>query len=56
MYIFDVTKQPARPDTDGVSRPDMKLVGHDKEGFAPPPPPPSPISSESACDRPVASR
>uniref|UniRef100_A0A7S0E291 Histone-binding protein RBBP4-like N-terminal domain-containing protein n=1 Tax=Hanusia phi TaxID=3032 RepID=A0A7S0E291_9CRYP len=33
VFVFDYTKQPAKPDTDGVCSPDLKLVGHDKEGY-----------------------
>ena len=32
VFVFDYTKQPSKPDTDGVCSPDLKLVGHDKEG------------------------
>eukprot|EP00286_Rhodomonas_abbreviata_P007315 CAMPEP_0181341408 /NCGR_PEP_ID=MMETSP1101-20121128/30396_1 /TAXON_ID=46948 /ORGANISM="Rhodomonas abbreviata, Strain Caron Lab Isolate" /LENGTH=422 /DNA_ID=CAMNT_0023452687 /DNA_START=22 /DNA_END=1290 /DNA_ORIENTATION=+ len=33
VYVFDCTTQPAKPDTDGKCKPDMKLCGHDKEGY-----------------------
>jgi WD40 repeat protein len=33
VYLFDRTKHPSVPNSDGVCTPDMKLVGHSKEGY-----------------------
>lgn len=33
VLVFDINAQPERPSTDGVCRPDLKLTGHDKEGY-----------------------
>ena len=32
VYIFDLTKHPSRPLTEGVCNPELKLRGHTKEG------------------------
>lgn len=32
VYIFDRTKHASVPSSDGLCNPDMKLVGHSKEG------------------------
>ncbi|KAI8814597.1 WD40-repeat-containing domain protein [Cladochytrium replicatum] len=33
VYVFDRTKHPSQPPTDGVCTPDVKLMGHTKEGY-----------------------
>jgi histone-binding protein RBBP4 len=33
VYVFDYTKHPSKPDSDGVCKPEFKLLGHKKEGF-----------------------
>jgi len=33
VYIFDRTKHTSTPSSDGICRPDLKLVGHSKEGY-----------------------
>eukprot|EP00288_Rhodomonas_lens_P016451 CAMPEP_0177717134 /NCGR_PEP_ID=MMETSP0484_2-20121128/14870_1 /TAXON_ID=354590 /ORGANISM="Rhodomonas lens, Strain RHODO" /LENGTH=417 /DNA_ID=CAMNT_0019229189 /DNA_START=23 /DNA_END=1276 /DNA_ORIENTATION=- len=33
VLVFDYSTQPGKPDTDGVCKPEMKLCGHDKEGY-----------------------
>lgn len=33
VYIFDRTKHPSTPSPDGICSPDLKLVGHSKEGY-----------------------
>jgi len=33
VFIFDRTKHPSEPERDGVCRPDIELVGQEKEGF-----------------------
>jgi histone-binding protein RBBP4 len=33
VYVFDETKQPAKPPTDGSCTPLLKLTGHTKEGY-----------------------
>ena len=33
VYIFDRTKHTSVPDPSGVCNPDIKLVGHQKEGY-----------------------
>lgn len=32
VYLFDRTKHASVPSADGACNPDMKLVGHSKEG------------------------
>ena len=32
VFIFDRTKHPSEPEKDGVCRPDVELVGQEKEG------------------------
>lgn len=34
VFVFDKSKHPLKPHPDGVCRPDIKLVGHTKEGYA----------------------
>jgi WD40 repeat protein len=33
IYIFDRTKHTSTPSSDGICRPDLKLVGHTMEGY-----------------------
>jgi histone-binding protein RBBP4 len=33
VFVFDETKQPAKPPTDGACTPLLKLTGHTKEGY-----------------------
>ncbi|KAJ1919959.1 Histone acetyltransferase type B subunit 2 [Mycoemilia scoparia] len=33
VFIFDRTRHPSNPPNDGICRPDIKLVGHTKEGY-----------------------
>jgi WD40 repeat protein len=33
VFIFDYTKHPSKPPTDGICRPDLRLKGHKKEGY-----------------------
>lgn len=33
VYIFDRTKHTSQPDPSGICNPDLKLVGHSKEGY-----------------------
>ena len=33
VYIFDYTKHPSKPPSDGRCTPDMRLLGHQKEGY-----------------------
>ncbi|KAJ2545153.1 Histone acetyltransferase type B subunit 2 [Coemansia sp. RSA 1933] len=33
VFIFDRTRHPSNPSSDGVCRPDIKLVGHTREGY-----------------------
>ncbi|PVU89940.1 hypothetical protein BB561_005105 [Smittium simulii] len=33
VYVFDRTKHPSIPNTDGICRPEIKLIGHTKEGY-----------------------
>ncbi|KAJ1495862.1 histone-binding protein RBBP4 or subunit C of CAF1 complex-domain-containing protein [Baffinella frigidus] len=33
VLVFDINAQPDKPSTDGICRPDLKLTGHDKEGY-----------------------
>jgi hypothetical protein len=33
VYIFDRTKHSSVPNPDGICSPDLKLVGHAKEGY-----------------------
>ncbi|KAJ2160904.1 Histone acetyltransferase type B subunit 2 [Coemansia sp. RSA 552] len=33
VFIFDRTRHPSSPSSDGVCRPDIRLVGHSKEGY-----------------------
>ena len=33
VLVFDETKQPAKPPTDGACTPLLKLTGHTKEGY-----------------------
>jgi len=33
VYIFDYTKHPSKPLSDGKCNPDMRLLGHKKEGY-----------------------
>ena len=35
VYIFDRTKHTSTPNADGVCRPDIRLEGHDAEGYDP---------------------
>lgn len=34
VFVFDKSKHPAKPHADGVCRPDLRLSGHTKEGYA----------------------
>lgn len=33
VYIFDRSRHASTPSSDGICRPDIKLVGHEKEGY-----------------------
>jgi len=33
VYVFDYTKHPSKPDSNGKCQPDYKLTGHTKEGY-----------------------
>ena len=33
VLVFDYTKHPSRPDSGGKSLPDLRLKGHEKEGY-----------------------
>ncbi|KAJ2588062.1 Histone acetyltransferase type B subunit 2 [Coemansia sp. RSA 1722] len=33
VFIFDRTRHPSTPSSDGVCRPDIRLVGHSREGY-----------------------
>ncbi|OLY85145.1 Histone-binding protein RBBP4 [Smittium mucronatum] len=33
VFIFDRTKHPSQPSSDSICRPEIKLVGHSKEGY-----------------------
>lgn len=33
VLVFDYTKHPSKPPADGVSRPELRLKGHTKEGY-----------------------
>eukprot|EP01118_Nematostelium_gracile_P018389 TRINITY_DN8153_c0_g1_i1.p1 TRINITY_DN8153_c0_g1~~TRINITY_DN8153_c0_g1_i1.p1 ORF type:complete len:426 (+),score=104.75 TRINITY_DN8153_c0_g1_i1:131-1279(+) len=33
VYVFDYTKHPSKPETNGKCQPDIKLTGHTKEGY-----------------------
>ncbi|KAJ1725791.1 Histone acetyltransferase type B subunit 2 [Coemansia erecta] len=33
VFIFDRTRHPSTPSSDGMCRPDIKLVGHSREGY-----------------------
>jgi hypothetical protein len=33
VYVFDYTKHPSKPESDGVCKPEFKLMGHKREGY-----------------------
>lgn len=33
VLVFDYTKHPSKPDPNGVCHPDLRLRGHQKEGY-----------------------
>lgn len=33
VYVFDYTKHPAKPPEDGKCNPEIRLIGHEKEGY-----------------------
>jgi len=33
VYVFDYTKHPSKPDSNGKCQPDIRLTGHSKEGY-----------------------
>ena len=33
VYVFDYSKHPSKPNSDGVCKPDIKLTGHSNEGY-----------------------
>lgn len=37
VYVFDYTKHPSKPATDGECCPDLHLLGHKTEGVSPAP-------------------
>ncbi len=33
VYVFDYSKHPSKPNSDGICKPDIKLTGHSNEGY-----------------------